>query len=134
LFLAAVVSVSMSTVLRGAKKVASEHWFWWQVDSSGCSERCSDSSCVYLLPGSHHTGPLIPQRFCSTCLFVLPASSMQFIQCYHIQAVKLAKKAASHPDLYKRFFYSPPRSSQHRSIQSFPPFQPMCTHQGSQCH
>jgi hypothetical protein len=94
-FSAPVVSVSMSLVLRGAKKlrlitalVGSLPAANFEVDivdflavSEASLEICS---CVFLLIGNDHHGPLIPMRFWLLLPIVLQRShlqdALQFIQ------------------------------------------------------
>jgi hypothetical protein len=104
---ALVVSVSMSLVRRGAKKLRVQHWFWWQLNRCRCwltglvdflvvcEVLLENSSCVSLLPGSR-PGPLIPLTFfhCTTssCLWTLLQDCLHFI-CVTIYSPQRALKS-----------------------------------------
>jgi hypothetical protein len=77
-FSAPVVSVSMSIVLRGAKKLRVNTAFGGSLTAADVGTDLVDflAVCVVsLLPGSRRPGPLIPLRFCSLYHFVLPVHS-----------------------------------------------------------
>jgi hypothetical protein len=101
-FSAPVVSVSMSVVLRGAKKLRVDTAFGGSLTAADVGTDLVDfltvifhgsyASCVSLLPGIRHPGPLVPMRFfCCNTVFCLCTHRLQFVQCSRVHAVKRAK-------------------------------------------
>jgi hypothetical protein len=138
-FSAPVVSVFMSVVLKGAKKLRVNADFGGILAAADVGTGLIDflspkydsryAPYVYLLAESSRAGPLNPLTFCSLYHFVLPVHVPSGRPSVHLvlpcTCHKERYKAASYLELRKDLLCSPPRHSQWRSTHSLSPLQPV---------